>query len=1178
MFPFTFTSLPTRFYHLLRSLAGANVESDPSPIDEEIGTTLPTSPSSTSLEATYYTDDEFEESTSSPPSQGLRRLHRHSKSPKPLNPTTRKQAKVISSSSSKSSQRRIQSSVNDTSNPSYATSTNVSHPVKGDRRREKRARRDSGASDSDDVWFECPPSTNGLYGSPNLLPTDIAEYSYSTAQTHYPATNIPSSSTSPVVFSQPPLSTWVPLAPPLDNGVGIAGTHAQGPEKKRKRSPGKRAASTHPATSSKTSTILPGDASRSTTTTRHPIGHCSTANLEPETSPILPPSLATTSSPPRTPNHLNDNQSSSAFENDTDPNSTFLQNAVQMFTGQRYYVVSTSQGSEEWINLLNQDGIVHTCCRSDSPTVKLIKYLVDHRGLQIEQIDVPEMSGVKGSPVPSDTRDGPSTTDRSDSEHLSSLDNDSELASIPAASQKSRMARWNPLITVSDELHAPPAIKEDLIEARVPAPESHSNDADDRVLLGADTTTDASLGQGESPDNLTLDVSSVPVSASASSSLQESLVAEHASGSALEKNEVDNDDGPGSVNEKLVHVSQPTSFTSYTRPPPVKHTVYSQYHALSSQVVAVNAWYKQGASLIAARVQLHRSTAENGLPWLHVISQNGGSLIDSVRVHPNAAINDDAEDVVIFRVFAVDEKLSWQPRYFSVNRGPNAIRLAKSLNVVVPPLTHASSTLPHNNDTEASTSHFSGSQNSNGTRLLMESEPASTDHTTGPSPSPSTLATIVQAPTSEAPMDAEATQMNDWTGGNAADTEIIQEELSADTAPSSHMQPSTAYSDPAHIIHYDDVEMMGSVTITGSTHTFVTNTETVASELEQDEAMNNAAEEDVGMHPELPVAMLEDSIMEGQVPSSADATVGSQESVNMTIDAGDSNTVPLEAGMDLASSISQPIVVATTQTTNEATPSADTSVDITFAFQTLGLGGSKTMMDASTALISRTTAATSTPEATPGPSTGPSPPTSDPRLRDPRVLAERIRLAAMPALLPPSPTASAASSTHSAIAIPLPAVALPYDSSLTHERGTEGIRALAANMEAMFMTATPSWAHDDDDDATTNGITANAFGKMTATFSIAGSSSYNNAAVTEPGLVLSEPSTVKNEDDREETGDDSETAVAQGLGDEEVFVVAEEEDEQGGEDQQQQQHFTAEEIAALKLAIWGSEDGSDEED
>ncbi|KAG8879133.1 hypothetical protein FRB98_005853 [Tulasnella sp. 332] len=1047
MFPFTFTSLPTRFYHLLRSLAGANVESDPSPIDEEIGTTLPTSPSSTSLEATYYTDDEFEESTSSPPSQGLRRLHRHSKSPKPLNPTTRKQAKVISSSSSKRSPRRIQSSVNDTSNPSYTTSTNVSHPVKGDRRREKRARRDSGASDSDDVWFECPPSTNGLYGSPNLLPTDIAEYSYSTAQTHYPATNIPSSSTSPVVFSQPPLSTWVPLAPPLDNGVGIAGTHAQGPEKKRKRSPGKRAASTHPATSSKTSTILPGDASRSTTTTRHPIGHCSTANLEPETSPILPPSLATTSSPPRTPNHLNDNQSSTAFENDTDPNSTFLQNAVQMFTGQRYYVVSTSQGSEEWI---------------------------------------PNRQ--------------------------------------------------------------------------------------------ADTTTDASLGQGESPDNLTLDVSSVPVSASASSSPQESLIAEHASGSALEKKEVDNDDGPGSVNEKLVHVSQPTSFTSYTRPPPVKHTVYSQYHALSSQVVAVNAWYKQGASLIAARVQFHRSTAENGLPWLHVISQNGRSLIDSVRVHPNAAINDDAEDVVIFRVFAVDEKLSWQPRYFSVNRGPNAIRLAKSLNVVVPPLTHASSTLPHNNDTEASTSHFSGSQNSNGTRLLMESEPASTDHTTGPSPSPSTLATIVQAPTSEAPMDAEATQMNDWTGGNAADTEIIQEELSADTAPSSHMQPSTAYSDPAHIIHYDDVEMMGSVTITGSTHTFVTNTETVASELEQDEAMNNAAEEDVGMHPELPVAMLEDSIMEGQVPSSADATVGSQESVNMTIDAGDSNTVPLEAGMDLASSISQPIVVATTQTTNEATPSADTSVDITFAFQTLGLGGSKTMMDASTALISRTTAATSTPEATPGPSTGPSPPTSDPRLRDPRVLAERIRLAAMPALLPPSPTASAASSTHSAIAIPLPAVALPYDSSLTHERGTEGIRALAANMEAMFMTATPSWAHDDDDDATTNGITANAFGKMTATFSIAGSSSYNNAAVTEPGLVLSEPSTVKNEDDREETGDDSETAVAQGLGDEEVFVVAEEEDEQGGEDEQQQQHFTAEEIAALKLAIWGSEDGSDEED
>lgn len=101
----------------------------------------------------------------------------------------------------------------------------------------------------------------------------------------------------------------------------------------------------------------------------------------------------------------------------------------------------------------------------------------------------------------------------------------------------------------------------------------------------------------------------------------------------------------------------------------MKDVVYSQYHLLDSLIASVAARIELGPKriLVPVRIQLHQSISAGRLPWLYVISNDGNGLIDSVYIHNDASVENDVEDFVAFRIFAVDERRSWESRSFLVS-------------------------------------------------------------------------------------------------------------------------------------------------------------------------------------------------------------------------------------------------------------------------------------------------------------------------------------------------------------------------------------------------------------------------------------------------------------------------------------------------------------------------------
>ncbi|KAG8869940.1 hypothetical protein FRB97_000605 [Tulasnella sp. 331] len=1134
MFTFTFTSLPTRFYNLLRALAGAKSDdAEPSPIVDEGSITSVTSPDPASLEVTYYADDEFEESASSPPtSEGLQRLHRRSRSPKPLDPTTRKQAKAVTSSPSKRTPRELKSLF-------PATNADVSSPIPSDRRREKRARRDaSDAPGSDAEWAQpYPAPANGVYGAPSFIHSNIAEHPYPTVPSHPTSSLI-----HPTVVSDVSARTWTPPTPPTDNGVGITGDHVRGQRKKRKRCPGKKSTSVSLASTSKTSTPHAGDAISSSASTRHnttsnlEVAYRSASNLDPYTSPVLPPSPAPTSPTPRTDDQASSSgQSSPTPANDTDDSATFVENAIRVFSGMRYSMTSTPH-DEEWVELSNEDEVVHTRFRSDSPTANLIAHLINRFGLQMKRAEAPKASEDEDSP------------------------DVSYLASTPAVSPKELEPIEGPSTVVSGVSYVPPAVSEDLVNVRLPIAELHV-DTEDRGPLGADTTADA-LGQRQFPGNLTSDVDSIAVPVSTSSGTFDGPVVEQAAGpvTVAVVDEAQEANGQGIAHSNLTQASESAPSVSNDQLHPVQHIVYSQYHMLGSKPTSLNAWYKHDVSFVAARIQLHLSTFEGGLPWLHVISQDGRVLIDSLRIHKDAVIQGGIEDSLVFRVFAVDKSLSWEPHYFALKRSRDAVRLAKNLNAAIPPLTApAVSSTKVDVDAEALAPSFGAPQASDtifGPHALMESEPIRIEAVDNVMEAPgSPLPALVQVQSLSAPLSAEV---------QGEDTEM---HLDSTISPSASTEMITVqqFNYAVEVIQYDDAEM------TGETAAVDGMPDVQASASTQDEIMGGTVEGG-DMHLGTVGASPEDLSMETQEASSTNPTT--QVLANTVADdAIDMDAAPTYAVAALAPSASQPMTVDETQSAVEAMTATGAPVDIISAFETSGLGESGAVTSGYGVPLSGTavmpTPERASAEETSSAVTTPSTPTSDPRLRDPRVRAERLHQIATHALPQLSPAAPTASSIIPAAVVLSPEVTGPYDASLTHERGTEAIRALAANMDAMFMTGT-SWLGDDDTPST--GVKANAFGPTAATYSVAGSSTDSNSAVARgSGPSPLEPSTILDENDEGEDG--SELAVSQTTG-------AGEEKEAGGESEQPQveQRFTAEEIAALHQAIWGSDDSSDEDD
>ncbi|KAG8865729.1 hypothetical protein FRB97_004479, partial [Tulasnella sp. 331] len=534
-----------------------------------------------------------------------------------------------------------------------------------------------------------------------------------------------------------------------------------------------------------------------------------------------------------------------------------------VFSGMRYSMTSTPH-DEEWVELSNEDEVVHTRFRSDSPTANLIAHLINRFGLQMKRVEAPKAWEHEGS------------------------HGESHLASTSAVPPKELEPTERPSIAVSDVSHDPPAISEDVANAAFPAVDPHV-DTDDRGPLGANATTDG-FSQGQFPGNLTSDFDSIAVPTSTSSVTLERPVAVM----VPVADETQDGDGQGIARRNLVQASESAPSVSYTLPPPVQRMVYSQYHMLGSRATSVNAWYKQGVSFVASRIQLHRSTLEGGLPWLHVISQGGQALIDSLRIHKDAVIQGGIEDSLVFRVFAVDKSLSWEPHYFALKRGRDAVRLAKNLNAAIPPLTTPTvSSTKVDVVAEASARNFGKPQASYTiieSRVLMESEPIRTEAVDNAmeaqeSPLPASLQVQNLGTPLSAEVQGEDTEMN----------------LGSTTSPSTSTEMITVqqFIDAVEVIQYEDAEMTGETTAVDSMP------DIQAVESAQDEIMGGTVEENetpldtIGASPEdLNMETQEASSTNPTTPVLANTTAG---------DAIDMDVAPTYAVTAPAPSASQPM-------------------------------------------------------------------------------------------------------------------------------------------------------------------------------------------------------------------------------------------------------------------------------
>ncbi|KAG8869906.1 hypothetical protein FRB97_000630 [Tulasnella sp. 331] len=349
VFNFTFTFAP-RVFGALCLQAGTQSHAQTSAVNEEASVNEESTSISSLSPSAYYTDEEEENSSSTP--DALLRLHRRSKSPRPLNATMRRKAKK--------------------------TDADLSSLSDDGGRPRKRARKAELCVPDPDPNFQLYP-TNGLYGEQELTTTDVAGAPYWSSSPSRPSL---------------PQQQWLPPTPPLDHGATSFGTYVGGEirKNKRKRSPGKGSASVYHATL-KTSSPYLNDVSHSsnpsvhTRTTPGVVVTSPPSNPPTSSSLVLPPSPATTSSPPTT--------------------------STNDFTGKKYFIEAASQenGNLAWICFINPDGSVHTRCRSDSPMCSLLEFLVNAWGLRIDEVQMPGNSSTAGSPKSSSgaLHDSPTT-------------------------------------------------------------------------------------------------------------------------------------------------------------------------------------------------------------------------------------------------------------------------------------------------------------------------------------------------------------------------------------------------------------------------------------------------------------------------------------------------------------------------------------------------------------------------------------------------------------------------------------------------------------------------------------------------------------------------------------------------------------------------------------------------
>ncbi|KAG8844127.1 hypothetical protein FRB96_003290 [Tulasnella sp. 330] len=687
VFNFTFTFAP-QVFGALRLRAGTQSHAQVSAVTEE-ASVKEESTSISPLSVAYYTDEEEEIFVSTP--DALRRLRRRARSAQPLNATMRRKAKKVSASKTKLSPR-TRLFTYDNFYDEVLTDADLSSLSGDGGRPRKRARKAASGVPDPDPNFPLNP-TNGLYGEQNPF-TNVAGF--------------PHWSSSPSLSPCPP-QQWLPPAPPLDHGTISYGAYVGGEvrKNKRKRSPGKGSASFYVPTP-KSSFPHPGRVSRSTDAA---INAPTTLGLEvpsptpkssSASSPVLPPSPATTSSPPST------------RTNNSDDESAVLQETLQVFAGKKYFIEVASQesGDADWVCFMNTDGSVHTRCRSDSPTCSLLTYLVVNRGLQIEKLNPPDNSFIV--------------------ENFASR-------STPTTSSQSLTATWTAPLVVSDVFYTPPTTTRDSSDVPALVAGSSGGGPWRASLGGLKVETDVYVGQGQSQCNLTTNdehitafVSPTPLAKGSTNERTHAYVAQSGASLSITSDGVSEDDTKkdhrqGTSLGNLAPAASLVASSSCTPiPTPTAGVVYSHFFYCDTQLIAVNAWYKRESTFAVARVQLHSSTSGQNTLWLRVLSNDGSQLIDSVATQKHAIIRDDNDGYVMFLVMVLQGSREWQPRFFAIKRGPDAVAMAGYFNAAIPPpkpvgILHASPTAAGDMAVEASPLQIS--QPSAANQVSVGSEP-----------------------------------------------------------------------------------------------------------------------------------------------------------------------------------------------------------------------------------------------------------------------------------------------------------------------------------------------------------------------------------------------------------------------------------------------------------------------
>ncbi|KAG8870269.1 hypothetical protein FRB98_001755, partial [Tulasnella sp. 332] len=646
VFNFTFAFVP-QVFAALRLRAGIQSHAQASAVNEKASVNEESTSISPFSSIAYYTDEE-ENSSLTP--DALRRLHRRSRSAQPLNATMRRKAKKVSASKTKLSPRTRMLTY-DNFYDEVLTDADLSSLSDDGGRPRKRARKVASCVPDPDPNFQLHP-TNGLYGEQHPI-TDVARFPH----------GFSSPSLSPL-----PSQQWLPPAPSLDHITIGHGAYVGGEvrKNKRKRSPGKGSASFY-VPAPKSSFPHPGRVSRSTDAA---INAPTTPGLEvpsptpkssSASSPVLPPSPATTSSPPST------------RTNNSDGESAVLQETLQVFAGKKYFIEVASQesGDADWVCFMNTDGSVHTRCRSDSPTCSLLTYLVVNRGLQIEKINPPD-----NSPV---------------AEQFASR-------STPTASSQSLTATWTAPLVVSGVFYTSPTTTRGSSDVPDLVAGSSGGGPWRASLGGLKVETDVHVGQGQSHDNLTAGdehitafVSPTPPAKGSTNERTHANVAQSETSLSVTSDGVSGGDAKKDLRQdaSLGNLAQAASLVASSSctsaPTPIAGVVYSHVFYCDTQLIAVNAWYKRESTFVVARVQLHSSKSGQNTLWLRVLSDDGSQLMDSVATQKHAVIRDDNDGYVVFLVMVLQGGREWQPRFFAIKRGPDAVAMAGCFNAAIPP-------------------------------------------------------------------------------------------------------------------------------------------------------------------------------------------------------------------------------------------------------------------------------------------------------------------------------------------------------------------------------------------------------------------------------------------------------------------------------------------------------------